>query len=140
MIGDIYSPAFRSNLKKWLQSIPDYPKPFDMTFLTLTEVLAGLGKHFIDEECKQQCSTFTLDFVDDEELKLLNEASDENQGVNSGKDFCIKPQEWVVNKKSKEMEELPSGAPGVRDQKTLTLYCVEAQVYCVHSFLVHYPN
>ena len=57
MIGDIYAPSFKSTLRKWLQSIPKFPKPFDMTFVKLSEVLAGLGKHFIDEECKEQCST-----------------------------------------------------------------------------------
>ena len=75
MIGDIYAPSFKSTLRKWLQSIPKFPKPFDMTFVKLSEVLSGLGKHFIDEECKQQCSTYSLDFVDDAELTILNEAT-----------------------------------------------------------------
>ena len=32
IISDIYSPNFKQNLGLWLESVPEYPKPFDMTF------------------------------------------------------------------------------------------------------------
>ena len=83
MVGDMYSPNFKTNLRNWLKSIPTYPKPFGMTFLRLTEILEGLGKSFIDPECKRQCMGTVIEFLDDPEK------GGEEQ-PQSG-DFCILP-------------------------------------------------
>ena len=54
-VTDIYSKNFQQNLKMWLESIPQYPKPFDMQFQPLTEMLHGMVGEFIDEDCTAQC-------------------------------------------------------------------------------------
>ena len=80
MIGDVYSPNFKSTLKKWLESIPEYPKPFDWSFVPLPEVLTHLVKSFLDPVCVEQCASTSIDLHDDKDLN-------EDSG-----DFCIKEQ------------------------------------------------
>ena len=54
-MSDIYSPSFKETLKQWLESVPKYPKPFDMHFQPLSDMLYGLTNQFIDKECQKQC-------------------------------------------------------------------------------------
>jgi hypothetical protein len=44
IISDIYSPNFKNGLAQWLESIPAFPKPFNMQFTPLSEMLEGLVK------------------------------------------------------------------------------------------------
>ena len=37
-IMDFYTPAFREQFLQWLETISEYPKPFDMTFGRLPEL------------------------------------------------------------------------------------------------------
>jgi len=54
-IADLYSANFRYNLRNWLESIEEYPRPFNMKFIALTDFFARLSDYFIDDECKAQC-------------------------------------------------------------------------------------
>ena len=59
-LGDLYSPGFKRDLKNWLKSVPQYPKPFDMQFVPLTDVLDDMAGKFVDEECRKQCFDLTV--------------------------------------------------------------------------------
>jgi len=61
------APSFKSTLKLWLESIPDYPKPFDWSFVPLTEVLSRFTTTFLDEECVSQCEGQSIVFTDDKD-------------------------------------------------------------------------
>ena len=54
-ISDLYSSNFRSNLVRWLKSIPYYPKPFDLVLQKHTELIKHLIDDFIDPDCYRQC-------------------------------------------------------------------------------------
>ena len=100
----MYGPNFRGNLNAWLQSIPNFPKPFDMSFIPLSEILKRLSKSFLDQDCKKQCesaqlnqkvvempdgsweaSTDSTDFY----IKVENNHFDYRDPAVRTKDFCI---------------------------------------------------
>ena len=54
-IADLYSPNFKYNLRNWLETVEEYPRPFNMRFVPLTDFFTRLSDTFIDEECKAQC-------------------------------------------------------------------------------------
>ena len=65
-ITDLYSMGFRSSLMQWLQSIPYYPKPFDLVFEPLTKLLNHLIDDMIDEKMYKTC------LIDKEEYYVMN--------------------------------------------------------------------
>jgi len=104
LLGDLYSPSFKGTLKRWLESIPEYPKPFGMTFVPLPEVLTHLLKGFLDEECVEQCASHTIQFTDDKDIVHLQDNLQDSQlEENSGSDFCIKEQTNSFNCKDPEV-------------------------------------
>lgn len=68
-LTDLYSPTFKRDLKNWFRSIPAYPKPFDMQFVPLTDVLDDMAGKFVDEECRSQCFDLTVRSNDEVSVK-----------------------------------------------------------------------
>ena len=55
MMSDVYSVNFKSTLRHWMETINDYPKPFNFVFVPLTDFLENMADFMIDDDCKAQC-------------------------------------------------------------------------------------
>ena len=54
-LTDLYSPNFRTNLMKWLSSIPYFSRPFELQMQRIPNLLKHLIDDLIDPQCYQQC-------------------------------------------------------------------------------------
>ena len=43
-IADLYSANFKYNLRNWLETIEEYPRPFNMKFVPLTDFFTRLSR------------------------------------------------------------------------------------------------
>ena len=39
ILSDFYSPSFKTTFQSWLETVPDYPKPFEFQMGTITDLL-----------------------------------------------------------------------------------------------------
>ena len=39
ILSDFYAPTFKAAFEDWLQSVPDYPKPFEFRMETIADLL-----------------------------------------------------------------------------------------------------
>ena len=54
-LADLYSPNFKSALKRWMETINEYPKAFDFMFVPLTDFFTRLADSVVDKDCFEQC-------------------------------------------------------------------------------------
>ena len=67
MITDIESPTFKQDLESWLQSIPDYPKPYKFMMAPITDLLNfNVNALFKDDSANWGCEGHKDKLVKDE--------------------------------------------------------------------------
>ena len=128
-ITDFYTPAFKSLFKKWLSSIRDYPKPYDMTFGRITELLdVNANSLFKEGNAKGGCfgTNLTKDaigyfFVEDVTTKNGNDTI-----VSFKKKYCK-----YGNNKDKFLEDFKGKRLAL--EKAITFFIAEGR-FSVSSF------
>ena len=57
ILSDFYSPSFKTTFLSWLETIPEYPKPFEFQMGTITDLLNINFMQMInyDESSAQGC-------------------------------------------------------------------------------------
>ena len=92
-IMDFYTPSFREDFSQWLESIPEYPKPYEFTLGKVSQLLnMNPDSFFSSEDSNSGCFSLSEDLKFDDKKNMTYYETDikvNGSKVGTERHYCI---------------------------------------------------